>query len=116
MAAISGAIVDASGQPVPGANLMLFQTTGGDVRALIMARRAAEADGTFSFRNVAPGSYVIQAFGRPQGGGNLARAPFGSLALDVQDGGRNDLVVRSAARRRADIFHSKARPRRLGRA
>ena len=93
MATISGSIVDASSQPVPGANLMLFQTTGGDVRALIMARKVAEADGSFSFRNVAPGSYVIQAYGRPQGGGNLARAPFGSLALEVPDGGRNDLIV-----------------------
>ena len=82
---------------VPGATVMLLQTTGGDVRALIIARMAAEADGSFSFRNVAPGSYVIQAFGRPQGGGSLARAPFGSLALDVPDGGSSDLVIRTGA-------------------
>lgn len=116
MAAISGSIVDASAQPVPGANLMLFQTTGGDVRALIMARMTADADGSFLFRNVAPGSYVIQAFGRPQGGGNLARAPFGSLALDVPDDGRSDLVVQiGGATARGHIsFEGSAAPPRPG--
>ena len=83
-----------------------------------MARKAAEADGiVLRSATSRQGSYVIQAFGRPQGGGTLARAPFGSRRFDVPDGGRNDLVVQTGAcDRRADISRSKARPRRLGRA
>jgi len=116
MATMSGSIVDASGQPVPGANLMLYPTTGGDIRLAMMARLVADADGSFTFRNVTPGAYVIQAFGRPQGGGNLARAPFGSLALDVPDGGRSDLVVQiGGATARGHIsFEGTATPPRPG--
>jgi hypothetical protein len=36
---------------------------------------------------VAPGTYVIQAFGRPVGGGNLGRAPFGALPLTLSGAG-----------------------------
>ena len=86
MASVSGTVVDASGQPARGATVLLAQTTGGDVRAIVIARLGTE-DGTFSFRNVAPGSAVIQAYGRPQGGGSLASSPFGYAALDVSDGG-----------------------------
>ena len=93
MGTVSGSVVDKSGQAQVGSTVMLFQTTGGDVRALISARIATEADGAFAFRNVAAGSYVVQAWGRPQGGGNLGRAPFGSLALDVPEGGARDLVI-----------------------
>lgn len=93
MGTLAGSVVDAASQPVANADVMLLQTTGGDVRAMIMARVVADSAGAFAFRNVPAGSYVIQAFGRPQGGGNLARAPFGSLALDVPDGGIRDRVI-----------------------
>ena len=36
-----------------------------------------------ALRNIAPGSYVIQAFGQPAGGGNLGRAPFASWPLTL---------------------------------
>jgi hypothetical protein len=93
MGTLAGSVVDGTSQPVAGADVMLLQTTGGDVRTMIMARMAADSAGAFAFRNVPAGSYVIQAFGRPQGGGNLGRAPFGSLALDVPEGGIRDRVV-----------------------
>jgi hypothetical protein len=98
MSTLSGKIVDASGQASPGATVVLAPTTGGDVRAMIMARIPSEPDGTFTFRNVSPGSYVIQAYGRPAGGnGSLAVAPFGYAAFDVADGGRSDLVIKTGA-------------------
>ncbi len=93
MGTVSGSVVDAANQPVGGADVMLLQTTGGDVRAMVMARIVADGLGAFAFRNVPAGSYVIQAYGRPQGGGNLGRAPFGSLALDVPDGGIDGRIV-----------------------
>jgi hypothetical protein len=59
-----------------------------------MARGVSDRDGGFEFRNVPSGEYTIQAFGRPVGGGNLGKAPFGWLSVTV--GGRplSDLVVR----------------------
>jgi hypothetical protein len=93
MATISGVTLDGEGKPLPRASVMLIPTTGGDVRATITAPMASGADGSFSFRNVAHGTYVIQAFGRPVGGGNLAKAPFGALPLTVT-GNRDDLAVR----------------------
>ena len=95
MATISGVTLDEQGQPLPRASVMLIPISGGDVRAAITAGIASGADGVFTFRNVAHGTYVIQAFGRPVGGGNLAKAPFGALPLTV-NGERSDLSVRIA--------------------
>ncbi len=111
METVSGVVVDASGQPVPKPSVLLMQTNGGDVRAMIMARLAGEADGTFVFRNVAPGSYVIQAFGQPQGGGSLASSPFGSRVLTLAESNVSDLVVRiSSATARGHISFEGAAP------
>jgi 5-hydroxyisourate hydrolase-like protein (transthyretin family) len=85
MSTVSGVLTDAAGKPIPG-EAMFLQTSGDDVRSLIMGRIPAGPDGAFTFRNVAPGTYVIQAYGRPVGGGNLGRAPFGSLPLTVSGG------------------------------
>jgi hypothetical protein len=72
---------------------MLFGLSGGDIRSFMSANIAGDPDGRFTFRNVAPGSYVVQAFGRPAaGGGNIGRSPFGSVAFDV-NGDRDDLRV-----------------------
>ena len=90
LSAISGVAVDAEGQPVASANIMLVQTSNGDVRAMVVARGLAGPDGAFRFRNVAQGTYVLQAFGRPIGGGNLGKAPFGALPVTVA-GDRADL-------------------------
>ena len=92
MAAISGVTLDADGQPLPRAEVMLIATSGGDVRTLAMGRMPSGPDGSFTFRNVAYGTYVIQAYGRPVGGGNLGKAPFGALPLVVA-GDRDDLRV-----------------------
>ena len=85
MATVSGVLADEAGKPIPG-SVTLLQTSGGDVRSMIMGRIAAGPDGAFAFRNVAPGTYVIQVYGRPVGGGNLGRSPFGFLPLTVSDG------------------------------
>ena len=92
-ATIAGVTLDEDGKPLPRASVMLIPTSGGDVRAAITAGMASDANGGFTFRNVAHGTYVIQAFGRPVGGGNLAKAPFGALLLTVS-GARSDLEVR----------------------
>lgn len=112
MGTLSGNVVDTAGQPVARADVILLQTNGGDVRTIVMARQPADADGVFSFRNVAPGSYVIQAFGRPEGGGNLGRAPFGSLALEAPEGGSQGLrvAVGGATLRGHIVFEGPAPP------
>lgn len=80
---ISGVTTDEQGRPIQ-ATVMLVPTSGGDVRAAIMARGVTDPGGRFVFRNVASGTYAIQGFGRPEGGGNLARAPFGALQVTVE--------------------------------
>jgi hypothetical protein len=89
---ISGVTTDENGTPIQ-ATLMLVPTSGGDVRAAIMARGMSDPTGHFSFRNVAAGTYAIQGFGRPVGGGNLGRAPFGALQVTV-NGDMSDLAVK----------------------
>lgn len=92
MSTISGSVSDADGKPVRG-NVMLFGLSGGDVRSSMAAYIASDADGRFTMRNVAPGSYVIQAYGRPApGAGNIGRSPFGATVFDVT-GDRDDLKV-----------------------
>ena len=94
MSIVSGVVTDAAGKPVPG-EAMFLQTISGDVRSLHMGRIPVGPEGAFTFRNVPPGTYVIQAFGRPVGGGNFARAPFGFLPLTVSGGGDfTNLTVR----------------------
>ncbi len=93
MATISGTIVDSNGQATAGATLVLLPVTGGDVRSMTMARMPNEPNGTFTFRNVAPGSYVIQAFGRPQAGGALSRSPFGARQIELTDAGMSNVVI-----------------------
>ena len=71
---VTGQVVDAAGQPVPGqivanaagrlvpkAQVVLLPVEDGEVRAMVMARIAPEADGTFRFNDVPEGTYVVQA-------------------------------------------------------
>lgn len=92
--AVSGQLLDPAGQPVPQGNVvfMAHDTTGAS--ALVLTRGVADRDGRFEFRNVPSGEYTIQAFGRPVGGGNLGRAPFGWLSVTVADRPLSELVVR----------------------
>ena len=51
-ATVSGTVVDAGGDPLPGANVYLSGTTRGD---------ATDADGRFEIADVAPGAYRVVA-------------------------------------------------------
>lgn len=86
-ATISG-VVTHDGKPV-AASLRFLATVNGDVRSLIMADSVAGPDGAFRFRNVAPGTYVLQAYARvaAPGPGNLAAQTFGYLTVNVPEGG-----------------------------
>jgi outer membrane receptor protein involved in Fe transport len=53
---ISGTVKDSLGRPIPGANLTL-QTP----RGAVVARTQSASDGTFVFRDVAPGAYAVLA-------------------------------------------------------
>jgi protocatechuate 3,4-dioxygenase beta subunit len=77
MVTVSGRVTDVAGQPVRG-NLMLLQTQGGVVRSLIPANTTPAPDGTFSYRNVAPGTYVLQGF---------APESFGTVFVTVPEAG-----------------------------
>ncbi len=94
VSSIRGVTMDATGKPMQ-AELMLVPVSGDDVRAPIIARMPTAPDGSFEIRNVAAGTYALHGFGRPVGGGNLARAPFGATPLTV-DGDLRDVEVRIA--------------------
>lgn len=78
---LSGRItgLDSESQRRPA--LILLQTYGGDVRAFISARGSADADGSFRFRNVPAGDYVLQAMLTGAGQGGFGG--FGSLAVSA---------------------------------
>lgn len=83
MSTVSGVTTDELGKPIQ-ATIMLAPTSGGDVRATIMARLQSESDGTFVIRNVPAGSYALHGFGRQVGsGGSLSSAAFGALQITV---------------------------------
>lgn len=83
MRSVRGIALGPDGSPV-SAMLILAQTSGGDVRAMITARGQSAPDGTFEFRNVPEGTYVVQGFGRPEGGGgSVATSPFGATPFTV---------------------------------
>src|SRR2546423_10648424 len=52
---VSGTVVDASGQIVPGATVTLTSERTGDSRTLVSSER-----GDFAFRAVTPGSYTVK--------------------------------------------------------
>lgn len=83
MRTVTGIATDADGKPST-AMVLLAAMSNGDVRAIIMARTQAAPDGSFTFRNVPEGTYVIQGFGRPGDGSGLGTAPFGSAVVNVQ--------------------------------
>ena len=71
---ISGVATDATGTPVPKTQVLLIQTHNGEVRAMVMARTTVAEDGSFSYRDVPEGTYVVQG---------LAPGLFGSTPLTV---------------------------------
>ena len=84
MATLSGTLADLAGRPVAQGGLMLLQTQGGDVRAIIPANTSVGSNGMFTYRNVPFGTYVIQGF---------TPAGFGALLVTVDREAMTDLVV-----------------------
>jgi 5-hydroxyisourate hydrolase-like protein (transthyretin family) len=81
---VSGRVVDAAGKPAARVQLILMQTLGGDVRAMIPAALAPNADGSFMYRNVPAGTYVLQA---------MAQGGFGTVLVNAARDPVSDLVV-----------------------
>lgn len=84
LANIGGMAVDLAGHPVGPAGVIMMQTQGGDVRAVIPAGTPVAPDGSFRYRNVPAGTYVLQV---------MAQAGFGSLLLTVDGTEQTDLRI-----------------------
>jgi hypothetical protein len=81
---VSGRVTDPTGAP-PAGGLQMLQTQGGDVRAIVPANGAINADGTFVFRNVPQGSYVLQA---------RATQGFGTALVTVSDRDMTEVAIK----------------------
>ena len=113
MATVSGRLVDDGGQPIPNGTVMLMPSDRQRTQALVIGRVASDGAGRFRLRNVPSGSFTIQAFGRPEGGGNLGRAPFGWLPVLVAGENVEHLEVRvtpGAVVRGRIVFEGDAKP------
>ncbi len=89
---LSGTIVDATGRPAGPGGVMMFQTQGGDVRAVIPASVLVAPDGTFHIRNVPAGTYVLQ--GRTQTiVGTTMTTTFGTLLVTADGTEQSDLKI-----------------------
>ena len=95
-AVVGGTLVDGAGNPLGGGSMLLMPADAeGHQNLLVMIRAASGPDGTFAFRNVPPGQYTIQAFGKPvSNAGNLAASAFGYLSVRVGTTDTSHLTVR----------------------
>jgi Carboxypeptidase regulatory-like domain len=94
MARVAGTIVDGEGRPMAGSTVMLMPSEPSGTVLTLIVRAASGSDGRFTFRNVPPGAYTIQAFGKPIGsGGNLGAAPFGYRTFTVDGRDLDTLTV-----------------------
>jgi hypothetical protein len=104
-ATISGTAVDAAGQLAAGVQVLLVQTQSGDVRAGFPARGSAiGGDGSFTFRHVPLGTYVLQA---------MSQTSFGSLPISVEAPAMTDLQLKvspGATLRGRFVFEGDAPP------
>jgi hypothetical protein len=95
MSTVSGVTTDELGKPIQAA-VVLVATSGGDVRAMVMARLQSGPDGSFAIRNVPAGSYALQGFGRPVGNSTSpGMQAFGALQITV-DGDVPNLTLKIA--------------------
>jgi protocatechuate 3,4-dioxygenase beta subunit len=88
---IAGNAVDEAGQPVASGTILLAPSHRSGM--LIIARTVSDAGGRFAFRNVPPGEYTIQAFGRSPNGA-LGGSAFGSRTVALTGENLTDVVVR----------------------
>jgi hypothetical protein len=93
MARVEGRLVDPAGQPIGRGTVFLTLSDRVSASMTMANSIGSNADGTFAFRNVPPGSYTIQGFGPPVGGSALGRSPFGYLLITVEGEDRIDATV-----------------------
>jgi protocatechuate 3,4-dioxygenase beta subunit len=98
---VTGQVVDAAGRPVPGqvadgsgrsvpkSQVILLPIEDGEVRAMVMARIVPESDGTFTFRGVPDGAYVVQA---------LAAGMFGVATVALDSAAREQPLTKLIAK------------------
>lgn len=87
---VRGRILGADGAPTMGGNVMLVPSRRSSALGVAVGARL-QRDGTFEFRNVPPGQYVIQAsFPRTK---PSVEGDFGSLAVTVTDRDIEQLVL-----------------------
>jgi protocatechuate 3,4-dioxygenase beta subunit len=99
-ATVSGRLIDAGSGSVAGGNLILMPSESTGATLFMMVRSVADSNGRFTFRNVPPGSYTIQAFGAPIGnGGNLGAMAFGYATFTVKGVDIDSVQVRIPAPR-----------------
>lgn len=93
-AQIAGRLITRAGQPVPRGSVMLFISDRLGSAAFMAAMTATSADGAFTFRNIPPGSYTLQGFGRSvSGAGNLGASEFGWLPVNIDGADVTNLLV-----------------------
>jgi protocatechuate 3,4-dioxygenase beta subunit len=100
MTHVTGTLVDGNGQPVKGGNMILMPSERSGATLFAQTRTVAGEQGAFTFRNVPPGRYTIQAYGAQVGtGGNLNAFAFGYLTFTVDGKTNAPLTVRVPAPR-----------------
>jgi protocatechuate 3,4-dioxygenase beta subunit len=93
-ARISGRMINALGQPGGGSLILMPTWRAGGVPAEPIGARILPKDGSFEFRNVPPGEYVIQASrGRTN---RWTEGEFAALPVEVNGVDVNDLVVQTS--------------------
>lgn len=111
-ARVGGTLIGGDGQPVSQGSLMLSVRDSLRSAAFMVARAVPSRDGSFVFRNVPPGSYTVQAWGRSiTGGGNLNASEFGTLPVTVSGPDLLGLVVnvaRGASARGRVVFEDSS--------
>lgn len=94
MARVVGRVLDAAGAPAGRVSVMLSPSDRLGAPGFMITRGISGADGTFTFRNVPPGSYTLQAFGRQTtSAGNLGASEFGWLPVVVSGVDHHDLLM-----------------------
>jgi len=105
VAAVTGIVSDANGQPAPNVTLVLSQTEDGQIRSDLAVRTKSGVDGKFAFRTIPTGTYLLEAFG--SGG-------FGSRPISVLIQGESlgvDIALRQPTRARGRLrFEGGAPP------